>query len=308
MHSSTMSPVLFAVLAATAIYLLFNDFCCYLSACARRTSIAKRTGSISTHHSETAGSQYPSAWLPVILRNFSEETSLAGTATLIFYGSLVAGVVVAAVLAAAGHPGAALAPLGLGLGLPYVLLRRKWLVTRSALKDGLPAVLALLAGALSAGMSLGQSLTYASGRLPGSLGRHLGEIARQQQLGVEFDESLRRLRDRLNLPELDNVLVGVAIQRRTGGDLAGMLEHMAQIIKQRLLLQRKTAVTTAQTRFSGKVIGMLPLGVTALILAVDPSFLTPMLSTIPGWMMLILATFAEVLGLVLIGRIAAIDV
>lgn len=308
MNNSIHTSILFALVAATASYLLFDDFCLYLSSCARRTFIGKRAGSIPVHRSQTADSQNQRAWLPASIRNLSEETSLEGTAILVFYSSLAAGAVVAAALAVDGYPGVAVGSLGLGLGLPYVLLRRNWLATRSALKEGLPAVLTMLAGALSAGMSLGQSLTYASSRLPGSLGRHLGEIARQQQLGVEFDESLRRLRDRLNLPELDSVLVGIAIQRRTGGDLAGMLEHMALIIKQRLLLQRKTCVTTAQTRFSGKVIGTLPLGVTALILAVDPSFLAPMLSTIAGWTMLTLAALAEVLGLVLIGRIATIDV
>ena len=307
MYSKILTPMILASLAAISIYLLFNGLCSYLYSFVRRCLLGKRAGSVSSHSLHIEGSRYPSIWLPTIIRDFSQETRLANMATLICYGSLLAGVFIAAILALDGLVGVALATLIACIGVPYMVLRRNWLAARASVREGLPAALVLLAGALSAGMSLGQSLTYGAGRLPGSLGRHLGEIARQQELGVEFDESLRRLRERLDLPELDNVLVGVAIQRRTGGDLAGMLEHMARIVKQKLLLQRKTRVMTAQTRFSGRIIGMLPVGVTVLILVVDPSFLAPMLSTLPGWTMLTLAALAEVTGFVVIGKIAAID-
>lgn len=308
MPDKMLTSVILASLAALSIYLLFNGLYSYLSSYATTFFVGRRAGSVSIHSIKAKGSKYPSLWLPAVIRNFTQETSLADMATLICYCSVLISGFIVAILVVDGLSCVALATLGAGIGVPYMVLRRNRLAARAVVREGLPSALTLLAGALSAGMSLGQSLAYAAGRLPGSLGRHFGEIARQQELGIEFDESLRRLRTQLDLPELDNVLVGVAIQRRTGGDLAGVLEHMANIVKQKLLLQRMTRVMTAQARFSGRVIGMLPVAVTILILVVDPTFLTPMLSTLPGWTMLMFAFLSEVMGFAIIGRIASIDV
>src|SRR5204862_6882825 len=99
----------------------------------------------------------------------------------------------------------------------------------------------------------------------------------------------------------------VEMQIRTGGDLALLLDCMADVLRARGELRRAAAVATAQARATGRTVSvMLAVGLAALWLLDRPGFGLVPRSPL-GWAALLGSVLLAAIGHVLIVRIAAVE-
>jgi tight adherence protein B len=99
----------------------------------------------------------------------------------------------------------------------------------------------------------------------------------------------------------------VEMQARTGGDLALLLDRMADLLRSREEQRRAAAVATAQARATGRMVTAMPVfGIGSLWLLDRPGFGLVMRSPI-GWAALVVSALLAAVGHVLIRRIAAVD-
>lgn len=178
--------------------------------------------------------------------------------------------------------------IGLVLGLlPLFFARRAAELRSSQVTAQLPDGLDLITRTLRAGHALSDALRISAAELPQPLGADLARVAEQHRLGRDLRECLLELVERnRGCFDVRLFVSAVLLQRETGGNLVEMLDSLAQTIRDRLVFQEKVRALTAEVRLSAAVLTGLPFLVAAVILAVQPDYLRPLLDTDLGRTML----------------------
>ncbi|HEX8856874.1 MAG TPA: type II secretion system F family protein [Thermoleophilaceae bacterium] len=135
--------------------------------------------------------------------------------------------------------------------------RQRW---RRRLDTGAAAAALALADAIRGGHSLHGALLSAAPSMGGAAGTELRRCSLELQLGAPVDEALERLRARAASRRYDTLVAACLLQRRAGGDLAALLRECARSFEDEERLLGDARAATAQARFTGLVVVMLPLG------------------------------------------------
>jgi tight adherence protein B len=190
---------------------------------------------------------------------------LAASAMLLVLGWLVAGARLGLLVAAAGP----------WLGARLLRLRRERY--RRAVAQAAPQLAAALADALSGGHSLRAALAEAGRELAGPAGIELRRVGAELALGATTDAALQALRDRAMAPAIDAIAAACLLQRRAGGDLAALLRELSTAFEDEARLAGEVRTATAQARFTGGIVALLPLGGALLAELASPGFLAGLL-------------------------------
>jgi tight adherence protein B len=168
----------------------------------------------------------------------------------------------------AGLLAAALAPAAAGR-----LLRARRARYRRGVDAGAAGIATALADALSGGHSLRGAVTAAAESLEGAPGHELARAAASLELGATTDDALDAMRRRAASPRIDVVVAGALMQKKAGGDLAGLLRGCARAFEDEARLLGEVKAATAQARFTGLVVVLLPAGGAGLAELASPGFL-----------------------------------
>ena len=181
--------------------------------------------------------------------------------------------------------------------------RRRWTLA-ARVERPLPEAMIVMANALSAGGTVFQALESAAQETPPPLGFLLQRAVSRAHLGATVEEALIELRDEVGSRDVSNLVVALAIQRATGGDLARLLRESAEFLKEEQRLRADARALSAQARYSAQMIGVMPIALFALFYAFFPSFIEPLTSTTLGLLILAYSFASSMLGFYAIWRIA----
>jgi tight adherence protein B len=170
-----------------------------------------------------------------------------------------------------------LAGLCLGAGAPWAAsraLRARRERHRQAVDAGAAAIAVALADALGGGHSLRGAVSEAArGGVPGAAGRELRRLAGELALGSRTDDALEALGARVGSQRIDTLVAACLLQRRAGGDLARLLRECAASFGDQTRLLEEARAATAQARFTGVVVVLLPLAGALLAELASPGYL-----------------------------------
>jgi tight adherence protein B len=127
-------------------------------------------------------------------------------------------------------------------------------------------------------------------------------------VGSSTEEALAALSQRADSYDLDIVITAILIQRTVGGNLAEILETVAHTMRERARIRGQVKAMTSQQRMTGYVLGALPIGIMGILLLVSRDYMMPLLTTVPGQVILVGAGVMELIGVLVIRRILAIEV
>lgn len=167
--------------------------------------------------------------------------------------------------------------------------------------------LSIISNALRAGFSFMQALDLVSREMPDPIGAEFARSFREMKLGTPMEEALQALVGRVPSPDLDLVVTAVLIQRQVGGNMAEILDSISLTIRERVRIQGEIRTLTAQGRISGLVIGLIPPILMVLLLLINPSYMSPLIKSPLGWLLLGSGIVAEIFGLLIIKNIINID-
>ena len=189
------------------------------------------------------------------------------------------------------------AALTLGMAcLPWVYVQFKRASRLRAIHTQLPDALDLIGRALRSGHALTASLKMAGDELSGPLARELRLTHDEVNFGVSLHQALSNLGHRVPVTDLRYFTIAVLVQRETGGNLMEVLSNLSRLMRERLKLQSKVRVMTAEGRISAWALGSLPFVLAALMHWGNPEFIS-VLWTDPVGLELTQVT----LGLMLLG-------
>ncbi len=198
--------------------------------------------------------------------------------------------------------------LFVGYLLPKLWLRHKEKRRMKKFNQGLADTLQLMAGSLSAGLSLAQSVdtVVREGQEPIS-----GEFKRvlvETRLGVPLEDAMDGVGERMSSKDFGWVVMAIRIQREVGGNLSELLNNVSATLRERDYLRRQVATMSAEGKLSGYILGALPPFMLLYLLAVRRDYVMPLFTTPMGWA--ILAFGAGLLGMggFIMSRIVKVEV
>lgn len=186
----------------------------------------------------------------------------------------------------------------------------RWLKKRrfDQFEKQLPDALLMVSGAMRAGASLTVAMESMVKEQKPPLSQEFDLLLREQRVGVDFDTALKNMEKRLPIQDFIMVVSGMRISREVGGNLADILETLADTLRMKHQMEGKIKALTAQGKMQGLVMTSLPLFLMFILTHMEPEAMAPLYDTLVGWATLSVIAVMEVIGYVAIQKIVSIDV
>ncbi len=165
----------------------------------------------------------------------------------------------------------------------------------------------LASRSLHAGHPLTGAFKLISEEIEAPVGNLFEDICQQQSLGVSLESALRYTAARSDSSDMKMFSTSVMMQLRSGGNLADMMERLADVIRDRIRLSRRVKVLTAQTQFSKRVLLALPVIMFAVLNMMSAGYMEPLYTTDKGRIMLAMGGGGLLLGAWIMNKMADIQ-
>ncbi|MBS4213283.1 type II secretion system F family protein [Neobacillus rhizophilus] len=196
----------------------------------------------------------------------------------------------------------------IGFIVPKTFMKQKRKKRLAQINYQLIEVLGMMANSMRAGFSFMQAMQLVGKEVPDPLGPEFDRAFRQAGLGMPMEDIFEEMVERLPNNELEVVVRAILAQRRSGGNLAELLETMEETIRGRVRILEELRTLTAQGRMSSWIITLLPVALAAYLSLVNWEYFAPMLQHPLGWMMIFVGAAGNIIGWVFIRKIIQIEV
>jgi tight adherence protein B len=184
-----------------------------------------------------------------------------------------------------------------GLGLP------RWVVGFLAARrikkftEHFSDAIDIIVRGIKSGLPVHDCLKIIGRESPEPLAGEFRSLVENVGVGVSIDNALERMYERMPTNELRFFAIVLAIQQKTGGNLAEALNNLSQVLRSRKLMREKIKALSSEAIASSFIIGSLPPGVVVLITVTTPAYMAPMFSDSRGHLMLMGAAFWMSMGI-----------
>jgi tight adherence protein B len=196
-----------------------------------------------------------------------------------------------------------LAGLGPTAGLKLALGRRA-----EKLREQLPDVLTIMASSLRAGHSFLQALDTTAKEIAQPAATEFQRVVAEIRLGRSAEDALGALAERVGSADFKWAVLAVNIQREVGGNLAEILDNVADTLRERATMRRQIRVLTSEGRLSAWLLALMPFAIALYMFVVNKSYIMLLFTTKTGLIMLGGAAIALVVGILWMRKIVDIDV
>ena len=192
--------------------------------------------------------------------------------------------------------------------IPRAILKHMKKKRLQKFNEQLEDALLSISGSLKAGFSILQALDLIASENRPPISYEFTVLIQELRLGVPFDEALEKMSKRVGSQDFELVSVAICTARQTGGELTGVLERLASVIRERVRIQQKLIAMTAQGRLQAYMIGAMPFLLLFAMSKVAPDMMRPFFSSIIGVLVICGAILLVVAGFFMIRKITTIDV
>jgi len=194
------------------------------------------------------------------------------------------------------------------LTLPSLYVRRKRTKRLAKLEEQLPEALAMMVSALRVGHSLVASLGAVAQESAEPIAGEIRKCFEEQNYGIDMRTALVNLTGRAPIQDFRIFVAAVLIQKESGGNLAEVLEKVAQTTRERFRLKRQVSVHTAQGRMTGWILSILPVVLGIGMYLLNPDGMSVLWKRSIGLKMLYTAAGMDIVGALIIRKIVGIRV
>lgn len=174
----------------------------------------------------------------------------------------------------------------LGLLVPWLVLGVRQSRRMRAFQSQLAETLQLMAGSLQAGLSLAQSIDTIVREGSDPVAGEFRRAVVEARLGVDLEDSLEGIADRMQSKDFKWVVMAIRIQRSVGGNLAELLLNVASTLREREYIRRHVHALSAEGRLSVYVLGGLPPVFLGYLALTNWDYVSVLFFTPLGWVML----------------------
>jgi tight adherence protein B len=211
--------------------------------------------------------------------------------------------------------GVLIMPPAMGLGvlfaaaaIPPVLLHRRRKKRLRNFQMQLPDTLNLLSGSMRAGFSFAQGLETVANEAAEPTHRELQRVFTESRLGRPIEDALEDSANRMASVDLMWAVMAIRIQREVGGNLAELLDTVADTMTQRERIRGEIKALTAEGRFSGWILGIFPIAFAGVLYIVQPDYISVLFDATMGLVALGVSLLMTGVGFLWLRKILAIEV
>jgi tight adherence protein B len=187
--------------------------------------------------------------------------------------------------------------------IPFGLLSFKRSKRIKNFNAGLPDAIDMMGRALRAGHSMTASINIVAEQSAEPVRSEFGEVFKQQNFGLPLRDAMSQMLDRVPSQDLRVLVTGMLVQKETGGNLAEILDRIANTIRERLKIQGEIKTHTAQGRMTGWILCALPIVMLVVINWINPGYSSMLINTPIGQILSYIGIFLLITGGVIIRQI-----
>lgn len=203
----------------------------------------------------------------------------------------------------------------LGLYAPSIAERELESRRRRRLREQFKEALHCLVTSLSAGRSVENAFLSVPDELKILYPDPKAAIRREFELirigianGQRLEDELRRFASGAGLEEAARLAEVIAVAKRSGGDMAAIVRSSAQLLGEKMEVEREIAVMTAGKRFESRLMMVAPFAFIIMLTAMAPDYMAPLYDSAIGYAILTVGLAALAGCAWLIRKFMSIDV
>lgn len=190
-----------------------------------------------------------------------------------------------------------------GCGLPLLVLFIKRQRRLNKFVEQLPQAIDILRSSLKAGHPVATACSLVANEMPDPIGSEFGMLTDETTYGLDFDEALFNLTQRIPRQDVAFFVVSLTVARSTGGNLAEILGNLSQVLRDRSRMFAKVKAVSAEGRWSGMIMGLIPFWVTGMLTLFAPNYLLSVKNDPIFWPAMTAAAILLVIGHIIIYKL-----
>lgn len=174
--------------------------------------------------------------------------------------------------------------------------------------DQMVDALTIMANGIKSGSNPQQSMQRVVEIMANPVKSEFAQVMTQVQFGQSFEEALTDLGERIPRPDVQMFVTAINILKETGGNLAETFQTIVSTIRERQKLEKKISAMTAQGIMQGIIVSCIPFILGGVFFVIDPAYMKPMYTTLPGILALVVMLGLQVIGGIAIRKVVTIKV
>lgn len=191
---------------------------------------------------------------------------------------------------------------------PFAYVKRIGTKRLRKFEEQFPDSLEFVARSMRAGHAFSVSLEMIHREFSEPLAGEYRRTFDEQNLGLPLDLALQNLAKRIPLLEVHFFVSAVLLQKRTGGNLAELLDKLAYLIRERFKLRGRIRAVSAHGKMTATALSCIPLVVAFLMFWVNPDYISFFIKDETGHVMAGTAVFFQLVGYGIMKKIVNIEV
>ncbi len=160
---------------------------------------------------------------------------------------------------------------------------------------------------LAAGHPLPAAINLVANEMQDPIGTEFGILSDELTYGIELDDAMLNMVQRVGLDETKILAVSISVQRGTGGNLIEILENLSVMIRGRLMMKAKIKAISAEGRITAVIMSMFPFFLFLMIRALVPTYFDPLWDSGYGTTIISICGILMVFGIFILYRLVKFD-
>src|SRR5580704_17041886 len=195
-----------------------------------------------------------------------------------------------------------------GVGGPIYFIYRKRKSRLHRFEEIFPDALEFVSRSMRAGHAFSVSLEMIHREFQEPVSSEFRRTFEEANLGLPIEIALQKLAVRVPSLDVHFFVSAVLLQKRTGGNLAEILDKLAYVIRERFKLRGRIRAISAHGRMTGIALTSIPLGVAVIMFYVNPDYVKFFFTDDVGHLMMGGAVVLQIIGYLIIQHIVKIEV
>lgn len=191
---------------------------------------------------------------------------------------------------------------------PFVYVYRKRAARLFKFEEQFPESLEFVARSMRAGHAFSVSLEMIHREFQEPLAGEFKRTFEEHNLGLPLETALQKLAKRVPSLDVHFFVSAVMLQKRTGGNLAEILDKLAYVIRERFKLRGKIKAVSAHGKMTGGALSAIPAAVATILFYVNPEYANFFMTDEVGHLMAGAGIGMQLIGYGIIKKIVTIEV
>ncbi len=191
---------------------------------------------------------------------------------------------------------------------PTILRKRRFEKYQKAFDASLVESLATLSSSLKAGLTLKDALVVAVQNCPAVFSAEVSRVLKDYRFGLGMDSALDGVRKRVQTPNANIAFGALIIGTQLGGRIPDVLSRIVNTIREVDRVEGRLKALTAQGKAQGTLLCSMPIIITIGLYLMDREKIEYMMTAPVGKLLIGIAVFLEVVGILATIKVMKLDV